>query len=94
MLQNVGDTCVVWGISLEADGKDIVLVISRNVQKFGTGLVVLQLNSCELELGNMLRTLDREAMQFRSRIRVVARVSYRSIGSAADESLVAGMTTL
>lgn len=41
MLQNVGHACIIWRIGLEADGKDIILVVSMDVEVFGPGLVML-----------------------------------------------------
>ena len=48
VLKYVGNTCVVWGVSFETDGEDIVLVISGNVQIFRSSLPVLKLECCKL----------------------------------------------
>ena len=39
---------MIWGVSLEADGEDIVLVVSGDVQIFHSSLFMLELESCEL----------------------------------------------
>lgn len=39
---------MIWGVSLEADGEDIVLVVSGDVQIFRSSLLMLELEGCEL----------------------------------------------
>ena len=39
---------MIWGVSLESDGEDIVLVVSGNVQVFCSSLLVLELKGCKL----------------------------------------------
>jgi len=54
MLQDVRDSRIVWGIRLEPDREDIVLVLASNVQIVGAGLVVLEVESRQLEFRDML----------------------------------------
>ena len=39
---------MIWGISLETNGEDIVLVFSGNMQIFSSSLLMLELESCKL----------------------------------------------
>ena len=48
MLKYVGNTSMIWGVSLECDREDIVLVISGNVQIFGSSLLMLELEGRKL----------------------------------------------
>lgn len=48
VLKDVGNTRVIWGVSLECNGEDIVLVVSSNVQIFCSGLLMLKLEGCKL----------------------------------------------
>lgn len=63
MLQDMWHTGVIWRVGLEADGEDIVAVISGNVKMFGTSLIVLQVQGRQLELRHVLRAKQREAMK-------------------------------
>ena len=48
VLKYMGNPCVIWGISLESKGEDIVFVISGNVQIFRSCPFVLELEGCKL----------------------------------------------
>lgn len=48
VLKYVRNASVIWGVSLEADGEDIVLVVSGDVQIFRSSLYMLELEGCEL----------------------------------------------
>jgi hypothetical protein len=63
MLQNVRHSSVVWGIGLEADGEDIVGVVACNVKILCAGLVVLEVQSSQLELWDVLDALEGKAMK-------------------------------
>ena len=54
VLQDMRDTGVVWGVRLEADREDIVAVVTGNVQMLCSGLVVLQVQSSQFQLWDML----------------------------------------
>ncbi len=54
VLEDVGDAGVVGRIRFEADGEDIVAVLSGEVEVVGARLLVFQMKGGELELGNML----------------------------------------
>ena len=87
MLQDVWDARVVWGVGLEADREDIVGVVARNVQVFGTRLVVPQVQCRQLELGNVLGAEEGEAMQLLAglgELREIGRSSRRPFGRAAE----------
>lgn len=87
MLQDVWDARVVWGVGLEPDREDIVGVVARNVQVFGTRLVVPQVQCRQLELGNVLGAEEGEAMQLLAglgELREIGRSSRRPFGRAAE----------
>jgi len=54
---------VVWGVCLEANREDIVAVVARDVEVFGARLVVAEVQGGQLELRNMLRPQESEAMK-------------------------------
>ncbi len=41
VLQDVRHSCIIWRIGLEADREDIVLVVSVDMEVFGTCFVML-----------------------------------------------------
>lgn len=97
MLEDVGDARVVWGIGLEADGEDIVAVVARNVQVFGARLVVPQVQCRQLELWDVLRPEESEAVKLLAGLGVLREIGHGSrsaLGGAAehldgDEGLLA-----
>ena len=63
MLKYMGDTCVIWGVSFEANREDIVLVVSGNVQILRSSFLMLESKSSELQFRDMLLALEHEPMQ-------------------------------
>lgn len=82
MLQYVRYTSCIRRIGLEANGKDIVAVISGNVKVVGASLVVLELQSSELELGNVLGSSQSKAMELVARFGIVGELSHRGVCSS------------
>ena len=78
MLQDVWHPGVVRRVCLEADREDIVLVFAGNMQIVGSGLVVLQVQSCQLEFGDMLRAQESEAVDLLSWLRILGELCHRS----------------
>ena len=68
MLKYVGNTSVIWGVGLEANGEDIVLVVPGNVQIFRSSLLMLELEGCELQFRYVLLALEHEPMQVLSEL--------------------------
>lgn len=62
MLEYVGYTGIIRRVSLEADGKDIILVIPGDMKIFSSGFVVVEVKCRELEFRYMLCTLQGEAV--------------------------------
>lgn len=56
------DTCGIWGIGLEPDGKDIVGIVSSDVEVVCASLIVLEVQGGQLEFGDVLRSSESEAM--------------------------------
>ena len=69
MLQDVRNARVVWRVRLEGDREDVVLVISIDVKVICSCLVMLKLESCQLQLRHVLNTLESKAMELGSRLR-------------------------
>lgn len=69
------DTRIVWWVRLEADRKDIIAIIARDVQVVGASLVVLEVQSRQLQLGNMLGAHQGEAMELLADLGEQAKVS-------------------
>ena len=63
MFQDVWHSSGIWRVSLEADGEDIVRILSGNVQVLGARLVVLEVQCSQLKLGHLLDALEGEAVQ-------------------------------
>ena len=72
VFQYVWDAGIIWRVSLEANAENIVLVVSCNMEIFCASLVVLQMNSCKLELRNVFGTLQSESVQMISRPWIIA----------------------
>lgn len=62
MFKDVWHARRIWRVGLEADAKDIVLVVSCHVQVIGAGLVVLEHQRRQLQLRHVLGLLQGEAM--------------------------------
>jgi hypothetical protein len=84
MLQNVWHSGGIWWICLEANGKDIVRIVARNVQVLGAGLVMLQVKSRQLKLRHLLDALESEAMELLSGLGKVGDVCYCRISSLGN----------
>jgi thiazole synthase ThiGH ThiG subunit len=63
MLEDVRHASVIRGVSLETNGEDVVRVFSRNVEILGSRLVMLELERCQLQLGDLLHALESKAMK-------------------------------
>jgi hypothetical protein len=72
VLQYMRHARTVWWVCLEADGKDIVRIISGNMQVVGASLVMLQVQRGELELRHLFDSLQREAMELFAGFRIAA----------------------
>lgn len=57
MLQYMRNTSVIGWVSLESDGEHIVLVVSCDMEMLCAGLVMLEQQSYQLQLRNMLGAL-------------------------------------
>lgn len=71
MLQYMGHPGVVWRVCLEADGKDIVAVVACDVQVVGAGLVMLQVEGCQLKLGNVLGAKKSKSVELAAGLRIL-----------------------
>jgi hypothetical protein len=76
MLEDMRHPGVVRRICLESDREDIVLVFACNMQIVCASLVVLQVQSCQLEFGDMLRAEEREAVNLLSRLRILGKLCH------------------
>ena len=63
MLKNVRHTSGIRRVRLETNAKNIVLVIPCNVQVICACSIMLQMNSCEMELWDMFLLLNSESVQ-------------------------------
>jgi hypothetical protein len=68
MLEDVGHSRGVWWVRLEANGEDIVRVVSRDVQIFGARLVMLEMEGGQLKLRHLPNTLKGESMELLARL--------------------------
>jgi hypothetical protein len=78
MLEDMRYSGMVRRICLEANREDIVLVLSGNMQIVGSSLVVLQVQSCQLELRDMLRVEESKAVDLLPWLRILGKLCYRS----------------
>lgn len=72
VLEYVRNTGVIWWISLEADGENIILVISCDMKMLCTCLFMLKMQSCKLQFWDMPDAIQREAVQLLSWVRMTA----------------------
>lgn len=79
MLQYMGHASVIWRIRLKPDREDIVLVVSCNVQILSSSSVMLKLKSCKLQLWDMLRPLESEAMKLITGFGILIQVCYSGV---------------
>lgn len=93
VLQDVRHAGVIRGVGLEADGKDIVAVITGNVKMLGTSLVVLQVHSRQLELGHMLGAQQGEAVKLPACPGIVRKLRHSSLRSV-DSGMAQGSCPL
>lgn len=49
MLKNVWDSCSIGWVRLESNGKDVVRIISNDMEIVGTGLVMAELQGGQLQ---------------------------------------------
>lgn len=68
MFKDVRNASRIRRIRLEADAEDIILVVSCHVQVVGAGLVVLEHQRRQLQLGHMLALLEGKAMNAIARL--------------------------
>ena len=86
VLQDMGHTGVVWWVCLEADGEDIVAIVAGDVQVLGAGLVMLQMQRRQLELGDMLGPQQGEAVELVAGLGILRELGHSSasaLGSIA-----------
>jgi len=92
MLEDMRHPRMVRWVCLEADREDIVLVFPGNMQIVGARLVVLQVQSCQLEFWDMLRTEESEAVDLLSGLRVLSKLCHGfpddSLGCVAQHRVV------
>ena len=65
----MGNTGVVRRVGLEADGEDIVAIVTANVKVFGACLIVLEVQGGQLEFRDMLGPQQGKAIEFIARLR-------------------------
>lgn len=55
-------TRVIGRICLEANGEDIIAIVTGNMEMFGASLVVLEVQGCQFKLWDVLATEQSEAV--------------------------------
>jgi hypothetical protein len=92
MFEDMRHSRVVWRVRFEADRENVVLVLAGNMQIVGASLVVLQVQGCQLEFGDMLRTEESEAMNLLSWLWVLGKLCHsfpdNSLGCVAQHRVV------
>ena len=63
---------IIWGISLEPYGEDIVLIVACDVEVLCASLVMSQVQRCQLQLRYMLGTVQSEAVKMFPDLGIVA----------------------
>ena len=72
VLQYMGHTSFVRRVCFETDGEPIISIISAEMQIAGTGLVMLKLVRCELQLRHVLVPLQSETVKLLAWLQVMA----------------------
>ena len=57
VLQYMRNTGVIWWVSLESYRKNIVLILSCDMEMLSTGLSMLKMQGCQLQFRNVLDAL-------------------------------------
>jgi hypothetical protein len=86
MFEDVRHPSVIGRIRLEPDGEDIVRVISGDVEVVRPGLVVFELEGCQLQLGDLLHALESEAMDLLSDFRIAREIGDSSKSTSRRDS--------
>ena len=84
MLENVRHSSGIRRVGLETDGEDIVGILTGNVQILGASLVMLKVQSRQLQLWYLLDALEREAMQLLADIRKVGDIGNGGISTPRE----------
>jgi len=82
MLEDMRHSSVVRRVRLEADGEDIVRIVSRDMEIFCPCLVVLQLERRQLQFGDLLHALESEAVELLADAGEARQIRDGSISSA------------
>lgn len=80
MLENVWHTSVIRRIRFEADAEDIVAVVASDVKMLGAGLVMLQVQGCQLKLWDMLGPEQSEAVKLLAGLWILGDLCDSSLG--------------
>lgn len=77
VLEDMGHACRIGRIGLEADAKDIIAVITCNMQVVRIGFVVNEMDSRKMQLRDVLLVLDGEAKELFSDFRICSNICHR-----------------
>ncbi len=88
MLEYMWHSGVVWRVCLETNREDIVLVLTGHMKVVGASFIMLEVQCCQLELGDMLQAHEGEAMELLSWLGVQSQFSNgfanRTFGGAPE----------
>ena len=70
MFKDMRNPGIVWRVSLESNGEDIILVIACDVQVLCSCFIMLKVQRSQLQLRNVLSTFERKAMQLLAWLRI------------------------
>lgn len=87
VLQDMGHTGVIRRVGFKPDGEDVVLVIPRDMEILCSSPVMLQVKSCKLQLGDMLRAFQCKAMNIFAWPGILIEVCHRS-KTSSDQGLM------
>ncbi len=69
MFEYMGYASAIWRISFEADGEDVVFIVSCDVEVFRPSSIMLQMKRLQLKLRDILEAFQCEAMVFFPRLK-------------------------
>ena len=78
VFQDMWHTSIIRRVGFKPDGEDIILVIPRDMEIFCSSLVMLQVESCKLQLWDMLRAFQCKPMNIFAWRGILLEVCHRS----------------
>ena len=81
MLKNMRNPGRIWRVCFEPNAENIVFVLSGHMKVICTGLVMVKMDSSQVQLGNMLLLSDSKAVKLFTNRRKAMQICHRRSSS-------------